>query len=372
MSKGSKNILVYPRRYFAEDLLELKQNGEKWLSLVLNTVSVENHWLVCRENQLNGQKSRKQKDSNRFALRSMLLGNNLHPSSMIVQTDFLSDGHFYLDIDNQTKPNSISGYLKYESEVLDIDELNLVGPEMLRIPTINSRFAFPANNKYEDFLESDYAKERWRMSGKAMGERVWKRLCLLKIMIVGCGRSGEKAFESLARIGVGNIVVCDGDDLELRNLGEMELVTDKDLGRSKAEVLVEKISEIRRSTEKTDCFKFRAIKSYNFDSYEAQKAAQECDIIICCVDSDGGRAYASYIAARYHKVLLDIGTGILQVGNERKEGYDVRLILPTDGCLECCGGIDEQRAEIEMFNSYERNRQRTEGHLQREGSLRNV
>lgn len=361
MIKTQKNILVYPRSYFVEDLLRLKQSGRISLNLAFNQTGDANQWLVNKTDD-------SQAKTEKLVLRFALLKNDIHPSSNLLQADFSSVGHLYLKIDDRTEPHSVSGFLRHENRIVEFDELFLVGAEMLKIPTVNTKQLIPLKDDYEAFLESPYACERWQMSRKALGEQAWKRLCLLKMMIVGAGRSGETAFLELARFGVGKITVCDGDNLERRNLGEMKLVTDSELGHSKAQSLVQKMRELRRSPERNDCYQFRAVDSFNFDSYEAQKAAEESDVIVCCVDSDGARSYASYIAARHHKVLLDIGSGVSSV-TKASTGYDVRLILPGDGCLKCCGGIDEKRGEIEMFNRYERQRQRQEGHLLREGSL---
>ena len=180
------------------------------------------------------------------------------------------------------------------------------------------------------------------------------------------------AFAELARVGVGCITLCDGDKVESRNLGEMKLVTDADIGRNKAEVIVEKVTELRRTNEKNDRFDFRAVKSFNFEGTEPHGIAKESDVLICCVDSDAARDYASYIASRYYKVLIDIGTGIVREPDGKtavRKGYDVRMILPGDGCLRCCGGIDEAQSELEIFNSDERNRQRVDSHRLRAGSL---
>lgn len=374
MNRIKKNILVYPRRFFVEDLIFLKQQKEILLNVVFNETAEENQWMVRKFDQeaiktILQEKQNRTKTKN-LLLRSTLIKNRLHPDSNSFRTDFLTDGHLYTNFDSATKTNSISGYFRDENRIVNLDKLFLVGAEMQKITAVNSSHLISKENGYEAFLDSDYAKERWAMTRKALGEEVWKRLCLLKVMIVGGGRSGEAAFIELARLGVGQISICDGDNLEPGNLGEMKLVMDKDIGRNKAEVIVEKVTELRQTNQKEDNFNFRAVKSFNFEGFEARERAKESDVIICCVDSDGGRDYASYIASRYHKVLVDIGTGILQnQAKSTKKGYDVRIILPGDGCLRCCGGIDESQSELEIFNSHERTRQRSEGRSFRAGSL---
>lgn len=367
-----KNIIVYPRKYFVEDIVTLRRSGEILNNLVLHQTSETNFWLVNRRSEkLQPDYSKMSKAASELTLNTVLLKNGVHPGAEIPETNFFNDAHLYVEaeVESGINPNRISGYLKYKDSCFVIDELYLVGAEMLKIPTVNSTIRFSAPNAYEMFLTSEYARERWETSIAALNREIWERLNMLNYLIVGAGKSGELALMELARLGVGNITVCDGCVLERRHIGEMKLVTDRDVGRNKAETVVEKVSGLRRSSEKTDCFNFRAVESFNFDSYEARKAAEESDVIICCADSDGGRGYASYVAARFHKVLLDIGTGVLPSGENIKNDYHVKLILPGDGCLRCFGGIDEEQCDIEIFNRNEQLRQRRKDHPDRVGSL---
>ena len=378
MVKTVRNVLVYPRRYFAEDLLRLKDKGDVLLTAELHRTPDENQWLVRKyddveiknliDERMGVDLQRRSADHANMLLRfASMASYDSNRSSLPI--DPLADGHLYLDVESGVRPKRISGYVRENLQVADLDELYLVGPEMLRIRTANSN---RRPDPYEAFLDSDYARERWQMTRKALGHRIWKRLCMLRVMIVGSGRSGETAFLELARLGVGRITICDGDVLERRNLGEMKLVSDSDVGDCKVEAVLGRVNELRKTDAQGDCYDFRAINSYNFETIDAQRAAEGADVIICCVDNDGARSYASFIARRYYKVLLDIGTGVLGRENtfDRKvTGYDVRLILPPEGCIRCLGGIDEATAEIEIFNSGARNFQRRNGHLNRAGSL---
>lgn len=376
MNRTKKNVLVYPRRFFVEDLIDLKNRGEMLLNVALNETSRENQWLV-RKFEYDGVQRTLQQRKNRtktgnLILRSTLLKNRLHPDRVSFVADYAADGHLYLSFDSFAEINSISGFFRNKGSIVNLDLVRLVGAGMQTIKSVNSAHRFLKGDDYEVFLDSVHARERWAMSRKALGADVWKRLCLLKILIIGAGRSGETAFLELSRLGVGDITICDADVIELRNLGEMKLVTNSDIGRNKAEVIVGKIADLRRTGNAEDRFEYRFIKNANFESAESSQAALESDVIVCCVDGDSGRDYASFIASRYHKVLLDIGTGIIrnpEAGQPPKAGFDVRLILPGDGCLRCCGGLDEDQSELEMFNARERVNQRMEGHAFRAGSL---
>lgn len=379
MQKFKKNTLVYPRQYFVENLGTLKKKGEMLLTVSLNETTSENQWLVRKTDEvsieflLNSKRKKNGIKSKHLLLRSTLLKNRLHPDCSALRADFLTDGHLYLNYDPITRTNGFSGYFNRKGHVVSLDELLLVGSRMQRLTAVNSTLLTLDDLGYHAFLESRYAKTRWQMTRKALGRDVWKRMCLLRVLIVGGGRSGEAAFLELARSGVGCIRVCDADNLELGNIGEMKLASDADIGLNKADIIVRNAIALRKTDQADDCFCFRAIPGFNFDG-EAHEAAKACDVIICCVDSDGGRDYASYIASRYYKVLIDIGTGVdeADASGVAGRGYDVRMILPGDGCLRCCGGLDEAQAELEIFNRSERRRQRADGRRLRGGSLRTL
>jgi len=376
MNQEKQNILVYPRRFFTEDLLHLKKSGEMLIHAVFHETSEENQWLVRKFNREEIQKILQERQSDtkskRLLLSLNLLKNRLHPDSSPLQVDYISDGHLYLSFDSVTKINNISGYFRHCGKIVNLDRLFLVGAEMQKILSVNSKLQNFREAQYEKFLTTEYARTRWAMTCKALGEKSWRTLNLLRFLIIGGGRSGESAFLELARLGVGQITICDGDDLELGNLGEMKLATDQDIGRNKAEIIVEKVTQLRQTNQKDDCFDFRAVTTFNFEGFEARQTAKNSDVIICCLDSEGGRSYASNLAARFYKVLLDIGTGILSSGVTNEIGYDDRLILPDDGCLRCCGGIDEEQSELEIFSCQMQKRQRQEGKLNRNGSLSRI
>ncbi len=70
------------------------------------------------------------------------------------------------------------------------------------------------------------------------------RLRKARALIVGCGALGTNVGELLVRAGVGKILVVDYDIVEFSNLQRQALVTENDVGRLKAEVLVERLSEV--------------------------------------------------------------------------------------------------------------------------------
>jgi len=71
-----------------------------------------------------------------------------------------------------------------------------------------------------------------------------EKLKASSVLIIGAGGLGTPAASYLAAAGVGRIGIVDFDVVELNNLHRQILYTEKDLGRSKAEVMKEGLGEI--------------------------------------------------------------------------------------------------------------------------------
>ena len=76
------------------------------------------------------------------------------------------------------------------------------------------------------------------------GEDFQSRLSKVNVFVGGLGGLGCIVSELLARSGVGEIYLCDDGVVDLPNLNRQILYSKKNLGRKKAEVACEKLSEI--------------------------------------------------------------------------------------------------------------------------------
>lgn len=77
-----------------------------------------------------------------------------------------------------------------------------------------------------------------------LGEDALQRLSSSHLLIVGVGGVGAYAAELVARAGVGEITIVDGDVVSLSNINRQLPATTQTLGRSKADVMRERISAI--------------------------------------------------------------------------------------------------------------------------------
>ena len=83
---------------------------------------------------------------------------------------------------------------------------------------------------------------------KLIGEEGLSRLKNSSVLIVGVGGVGSFAAEAIARAGVGNITVMDGDTVQPSNLNRQLIALTSTLGRNKAEVMAERINDINPET----------------------------------------------------------------------------------------------------------------------------
>ena len=87
-------------------------------------------------------------------------------------------------------------------------------------------------------------KERYIRNIKAISEEENAVLFDKKVCVIGCGGLGGYIIEILARIGVGNLIVVDGDVFEESNLNRQLFSKTDLLGKSKAESAYRRVLEI--------------------------------------------------------------------------------------------------------------------------------
>ena len=87
-------------------------------------------------------------------------------------------------------------------------------------------------------------KERYIRNIEAISEEENAALFDKKVCVIGCGGLGGYIIEILARIGVGNLIVVDGDVFEESNLNRQLLSKTDLLGKSKAESAYRRVLEI--------------------------------------------------------------------------------------------------------------------------------
>src|SRR5690606_8525737 len=112
-----------------------------------------------------------------------------------------------------------------------------------------------------------------------LGKEALDKLSIAKVLVVGIGGVGGYALEALARSGVGEIAIVDGDTFNKSNLNRQIYATYSTLGRAKVEVAKERIADINSYCKVAPhhCF-YSEHNAHSFD-------LQSYDYIIDAIDS---------------------------------------------------------------------------------------
>ena len=137
---------------------------------------------------------------------------------------------------------------------------------------------------------------------QAFGSGTTKAIKRLAVAVVGCSGTGSPVIEQLARLGVGELVLVDPDDVEERNLNRIlnSKYEDALLQRPKVEVLSEAVKLMGLGTKITAFAK-------NLCTPEVIKAVAECDVIFGCMDGVEGRHLLNTLATFYLIPYFDMG-----------------------------------------------------------------
>ncbi len=100
-------------------------------------------------------------------------------------------------------------------------------------------------------LEKGVVPERYQRNMGTVGIEGQIKLLRSKVVIAGAGGLGGTVTELLARIGVGHLVVVDGESFEDSNINRHLLCQEKNLRQNKAQAAVERVKQINSGVEVT-------------------------------------------------------------------------------------------------------------------------
>ena len=162
-------------------------------------------------------------------------------------------------------------------------------------------------------------QERYIKSLGALSPEEIASLAEKRVFIAGCGGLGGYNLEMLARLGILNITIADGDVFSESNLNRQILSTEKNLGSDKVEAAVNRIREINSKVKLT------AHKAYIGED-NAYKILNGHDLIIDALDNVPSRLLVERAAEK-----LDIP---LVHGAIHGWLAQVAVIMPGDRTLE--------------------------------------
>lgn len=187
-------------------------------------------------------------------------------------------------------------------------------------------------------LESGIVPGRYLRNMGTVGVAGQLRLLSSTVAVVGCGGLGGLVVELLARMGVGTLVLIDGDVFEDNNLNRQILCTEADLGKPKVMAAYERALAVNAAVE-VRCHKVRLTKE------NAASLLKGADVVVDALDNLPSR-FALEAAARELNLPLVHGAIAGFLGQ-------VLTVFPDDpGLAEIYGppGTRERGVELETGN----------------------
>lgn len=202
---------------------------------------------------------------------------------------------------------------------------------------------------------SEPARERTARLNAAFGEEAAARLRRSTVAIIGAGGTGSAAIESLARAGVGKIIIVDPDYVDESNLerihGSSPLHAEKHI--EKARLARDHVLSIDPTCE---------VVAFvgALPQREIVDAVATADVALGCTDQHHSRLALSDVAIRYLVPSLDCGV-MLEGQSGSITGQVVQMVrmLPADPCALCRNLVDPARLAQELMSPEERKMRRS-------------
>jgi molybdopterin/thiamine biosynthesis adenylyltransferase len=195
---------------------------------------------------------------------------------------------------------------------------------------------------------------------RAFGPDLQPLLQSLTVGVVGAGGTGSSVTEQLIRLGIGHLVVADGQALERSNVSRVYGSQTDDVGISKA-VLMGRLARHLGFNTRVDLIK------WPITYQSAMKKFRDCDIIFGCTDDQWGRSLLSLFSIEYCVPVFDLGVKIdSKDGVIRSIPGRVTTLMPGLPCLYCRRQITPEGVAAELLQELapeEANERRREGYI---------
>lgn len=139
-------------------------------------------------------------------------------------------------------------------------------------------------------------KRYWR-NISSLSETEMERLQNCQVAVIGCGGLGGYIIEMLARIGIGSLVVVDGDVFDESNLNRQLLCDEASIGISKAAQAAKRVKQINSLIN---------IKYFNInlDENNADEILKECDLVVDALDNIETKVFLQDLCERLNMALV--------------------------------------------------------------------
>lgn len=172
---------------------------------------------------------------------------------------------------------------------------------------------------------------------RAFGSDIQRLLSRLRIGIVGVGGTGSCVVEQLVRLGVGTLVISDGETFESSNVNRV-------YGSRAVDDTVAKIKIAQRLAADIGLGTKVELVDKPITYQSALKRFRDCDIVFGCTDDELGRSLLNTFAIYYYVPVFDMGVKIdSQDGVIRSIQGRVTTLMNGAACLHCRGRISAER-----------------------------
>ncbi len=184
-----------------------------------------------------------------------------------------------------------------------------------------------------------------------------KKIQSLNVMVIGCGGIGTCILQSLVLMGIGKIVIVDGDIVEASNLNRQVLFDEQDKGKPKAFVAAERL---KKSNSQCKIIAINEMIKNEADVKTTIEISGSLDFIFICgdtpqlplwVDSVCKEVKLPYIKASYQGTVGFIGPLIVPNGKRFAEVLNIDYMQADDNEIVAAHNSKHKHASFIAANS---------------------
>lgn len=138
------------------------------------------------------------------------------------------------------------------------------------------------------------------------GEAAQLKLKQTKVLLIGCGGLGHAASQYLVSSGIGQLILMDGDTVELSNLQRQILFRDNDRGFNKAKMAARQLKQLNPHVQVS------AVEQH-FSADNAEALLVNTDWVLDCTDNFQSRKLINQLC-QHHQITLISAAAIAQQG----------------------------------------------------------
>jgi len=178
-------------------------------------------------------------------------------------------------------------------------------------------------------IEGRYARNK-----KTLSDEDQLKLATSCVAIVGCGGLGGYIAEELARVGVGRLVLIDGDRLEVSNLNRQIMATELNIGQWKVEAARVRLQSVNSEVH------IEAVRGW-FEEDKGPELLRDVDLVCDALDSGTARVVLERVCQQMDLPLVyaSIAGWFGQLGVSMPGDFSVsRLYGRSEGGVERAWG----------------------------------